>query len=283
MNEMLQQLAKSSGIRLEVMAGFLVLLVLGALADIRIWMALQKKPWPDAETRAWIEKRAMPRSGLVWNGCALLLFYPLASLLYALFFSGSSIGAHAVLLQVMLFHLPVCTVLALWFWVSGTDWREGLGFRHRQAWRMAGLGIIGYLALLPPLLLINGLYQSGLEWLGYEISYQDVVQVLMLPASPIIRAALFFTAIVIAPVVEELFFRGIFFPALAARIGIGAATVTLSIVFAAIHFHLPALAPLFFLSVVLCLAYAKTGSLWTPIVLHAAFNTTTILFIVFGT
>lgn len=283
MDELVQQMAETSGTRPGVVAWFLILLCLGVIADIRILMALAKKPGIKTETGRWLQKRTMPRSGLIWSGGALLFFYPVASILYALFFSGVRVGPYTVLLQVLLFHLPVLTVLALWFRCSGLDWRELLGLHRRRAWRMAGLGVVGYLALLPPLLLINVLYQSGLEYLGYEVNYQDVVQILMLPASPIIRAALFFTAIVIAPVVEELFFRGIFFPALAGRIGVIAATAILSVVFAAIHFHLPALAPLFFLSVALCLAYVKTRSLWAPIVLHAVFNAMTILLIVFGT
>ena len=54
--------------------------------------------------------------------------------------------------------------------------------------------------------------------------------------------------------------------------GLGAAVVVSSLFFAAIHQHLPSMAPLFILAVVLAMLYIYSGSLWASIVLHAVFN-----------
>jgi CAAX amino terminal protease family. len=48
-------------------------------------------------------------------------------------------------------------------------------------------------------------------------------------------------------------------------------------IFAAIHAHIPSLAGLFVLAVTLTLVYQSTGSLWTPMLMHALFNAVTVI------
>ncbi len=91
-------------------------------------------------------------------------------------------------------------------------------------------------------------------------------------------AALFaaaFLVTVIAPVAEEIFFRGFVFTSLR-RWGLWPAALVTGTFFGAIHLgsapdvlYLPILA---IFGVVLCLLYAKTGSLYPAIVLHAINN-----------
>ena len=80
--------------------------------------------------------------------------------------------------------------------------------------------------------------------------------------------------IVVAPFVEEFFFRGFFYGALRTRFGILAAAAIDGLVFGAIHaFSGPeAVPPLAVLGFVFCLIYERTGSLWPVIVLHALNN-----------
>ena len=80
--------------------------------------------------------------------------------------------------------------------------------------------------------------------------------------------------IVLAPVVEEFFFRGFFYTALRTRFGVLAAATLDGLVFGGIHVAtgaeaVPLLAGLGF---VFCLVYERTGSLWPVIVLHAVNN-----------
>ncbi|WP_372789150.1 lysostaphin resistance A-like protein [Paraconexibacter sp.] len=86
---------------------------------------------------------------------------------------------------------------------------------------------------------------------------------------------------VVAPIAEEFFFRGFFFRALANWRGIWPAAVITGITFGAIHAGgspVGFLVPLGVFGFVLCLLYAKTQSLYPPIVLHAINNS-----IAFGT
>jgi hypothetical protein len=82
--------------------------------------------------------------------------------------------------------------------------------------------------------------------------------------------------LVVAPVVEELLFRGVLLPAVNRLVGARPAIVIVSLLFALVHGHWPSMVPLFMLSTALCLAYIYRGSLMTSIVMHASFNALTI-------
>ena len=83
----------------------------------------------------------------------------------------------------------------------------------------------------------------------------------------------------VAPLVEELFYRGFLYPVLERRTGVLAAVVLTSIPFALMHASQLAaswapLLVLFGVSVVLTLSRAFTGSVAVPFLLHAAYNAT---------
>lgn len=78
---------------------------------------------------------------------------------------------------------------------------------------------------------------------------------------------------VVAPVVEETFFRGFLLPALLQRYRFRMAALIDGLVFAFVHFTPTAVLPLFVLGVLLCLLYRLTNSLWPSILMHATMNT----------
>jgi membrane protease YdiL (CAAX protease family) len=53
---------------------------------------------------------------------------------------------------------------------------------------------------------------------------------------------------------------------------LGAGIFVISLLFAAIHFHLPSLIPLLIIASGFSLAYLYTKSLWVPIIMHGLFN-----------
>jgi membrane protease YdiL (CAAX protease family) len=136
-----------------------------------------------------------------------------------------------------------------------------------------------YLAIVPPLTLV-GLLNIGLLYtLGVEAAPQDTVLAFTSPATSWIdRFWLTLTAVVLAPLFEELLFRGVIFSALLKISSPWPAIVVQALVFALLHLHGPALLPLFTLAVTLSLAYVMTRSLWTPIIIHAMFNAVALIF-----
>jgi hypothetical protein len=83
-------------------------------------------------------------------------------------------------------------------------------------------------------------------------------------------------AIFAAPVVEELTFRGIMFPALARRMPAMLAICITSLVFASLHFEVQLIGPLFVIAVAFALGYLYSGSIIVPMVMHLLFNSVTL-------
>lgn len=86
--------------------------------------------------------------------------------------------------------------------------------------------------------------------------------------------------VVVAPIVEEIVFRGLLFGALAARLGVLASALITALLFGAIHGD-PVLFPsLVALGFIAAIAYAATGNLWVSITLHAVNNSLGAIFLV---
>jgi membrane protease YdiL (CAAX protease family) len=78
--------------------------------------------------------------------------------------------------------------------------------------------------------------------------------------------------VAVAPVAEELFFRGVAFNAWLREAGRWWAYLGSAALFAAIHVSLATVVPIFLLGLTLAWIYERTRSLVGPIVLHATFN-----------
>ena len=82
--------------------------------------------------------------------------------------------------------------------------------------------------------------------------------------------------LLVAPVAEEIFFRGVVYNAWEREHGTWVAVIGSAALFAAIHTSLFALVPIFALGVALALLYRSTRSLAATMALHAGFNTISV-------
>ncbi|GAA5481373.1 CPBP family intramembrane glutamic endopeptidase [Haloferula sargassicola] len=81
------------------------------------------------------------------------------------------------------------------------------------------------------------------------------------------------SGVVLAPLCEELVFRGCLFGTLWQRVGFWPATLASSLVFSAIHHYgVPGSVGVFAIGVAACVLFRHTRSLKGPILLHAAYN-----------
>lgn len=78
--------------------------------------------------------------------------------------------------------------------------------------------------------------------------------------------------VILAPVAEEIFFRGVVFNALLREGGRRWAFIGSSVLFAIIHISLVALLPIFLLGLALAWIYRRTDNLLAPIAMHATVN-----------
>jgi membrane protease YdiL (CAAX protease family) len=175
-------------------------------------------------------------------------------------------------LQGLFFHWLVIIFALLYRRRSRRSWQELFGFSLRSFTYDSSRGMLAYLISLPVILGSGFIYQLILYKFGYQPSEQAVMSFLTGDISAWTRLYGILFAVMIAPVAEELLFRGMLLPLLARRLGVVAAVLASSLLFAVMHFYIPALLPLFVVSLACCFAYIYTGSLTTAIVLHAIFN-----------
>jgi len=84
-------------------------------------------------------------------------------------------------------------------------------------------------------------------------------------------------AVVMAPLFEEIFFRGFLFRGFSSSWGWVAGACVSAAVFGLAHLQLDVFVPLFALGLALAWVYKRTGSLWTSIAFHALFNAISVL------
>ena len=84
-------------------------------------------------------------------------------------------------------------------------------------------------------------------------------------------------AVIVAPLFEEIFFRGFLFRGFSSSWGWVAGACVSAAVFGIAHLQLDVFVPLFALGLALAWVYKRTGSLWTSIAFHALFNGLSVL------
>jgi uncharacterized protein len=95
------------------------------------------------------------------------------------------------------------------------------------------------------------------------------------------RVLIIVLAVAVAPLAEEFIFRFFLYGVLRHYVGRVIALVISAALFAAVHAHLPSLAPLFVLAACFTLAYEWSGSLLVSMTMHAMFNSLTLLALAF--
>jgi membrane protease YdiL (CAAX protease family) len=170
--------------------------------------------------------------------------------------------------------LPAAAGLAaLWTAVRAGRLRLRLGLNASRARLGARQGIWAYLAALPAVALAALVWGAALRAAGLPVTTQPLVDLIAGGAArPAMVLYLAAVAVSLAPVVEEILFRGLILPALMRHYAPWQATLIVSTLFACIHLHAPSVGPLFVLAWALAFAYQWTGSLAAPIVMHALFN-----------
>lgn len=191
--------------------------------------------------------------------------------------TGITIGYDALLGTIVMQGFMVALVIGMVVWrVNLINW---LGLRWKGWYWIFLLAPVGVLA--------TWTFALGLDGIGYHLwlknemgtdGQQEVVEAFSTTQDPALLALLCLTAVVVAPLSEEILFRGYLYPASKRAIGRVPAILFSSLIFAAIHHNAMALLPLCFLAILLALAYEVSGSIWAPIAIHFLFNAATVSF-----
>jgi len=162
-------------------------------------------------------------------------------------------------------------------------------YRNLPPAQVFGLGSMGFArslgrsllwlgAAYPLLMLVQAMVYGAA---GGEMSPQEVVEFLQNAETPRDRLAVLAMAVVVAPVAEEMIFRGYLYPVGKKYFGAFASMASTSLLFAVLHGHMGSIPALFTLSMCLGLAYEKSGTLLVPMIMHAVFNAVSVTAILF--
>lgn len=124
---------------------------------------------------------------------------------------------------------------------------------------------------------VAALWGALLTALGVEIPLSELDPTQLFAPGPWGVAATVLVAVVLAPIAEEIVFRGVLLPALRQRWGTGVAIAGSSAVFALMHITPVAILPIFLLALVLGYLFVRTRSLLVCIAAHALFNASGLL------
>ncbi len=255
---------------------YLALVGFGIAAGIALLLRLHLKPVP------WRERI----SRLVWRpwtwpdglglGVLLLgmhLLVSLTHLAFDLLDSPLARNEHVwIVAQSITFHWFGLGIVAWNLRRRRIPWVSAFGIRPHRLGRDIALGALLYLAAMPVLWLSAFLYQLLLRYAGYPVTFQSVALTLSGPQPFWMRVYLLFLGIGLAPLIEELLFRGIALPLCARRWGLARGVIAVALVFSMIHLHTPSVVPLFVIAVAFSLAYVYSQSVVVPVVMHSLFN-----------
>jgi len=144
-----------------------------------------------------------------------------------------------------------------------------LGFRRGGLRQSIALGILGVLFVMPFLALFH--------YVGPEITIQQPLHTLLFTRSKTTLALAGVSAIIVAPIAEELLFRGLLLPALQRWMNRTAAIVLSALFFAAGHIDLFVFLPMLALGLVMGYLYDRTRSIAAPLAMHMTYNGLVIL------
>jgi len=153
------------------------------------------------------------------------------------------------------------------------------GLKIKHPLKDTGYAFLSYLAVLP----VFAAAAFAWEWvgksLGLEYKPSPVIGWLLESKSMLTVVLVSVSAVIIAPIVEEFFFRCFTYPALKRQFGIAPSIVLSSAYFSLIHFDFFSFLPIMVLGVALAFLYERRQSIVGPAALHF-FNNARVVFLV---
>ena len=185
----------------------------------------------------------------------------------------SSIGLVDILLSNIIFLIVGAVIFALASFSRGRKPKHVFGLRKRSQKyiiiiTMAGM-FVAYIAVFIGSIISSFLLSTGEP---KKEDLQEIVQTLMTNDDISLKIAIALSAIIFAPLIEEVIFRGYLYPVIKRFSHPIFSCVITSLLFAVIHSNLEGLIPLFLLAIVLTIFYEISKSIWVPILMHACFN-----------
>ncbi len=148
---------------------------------------------------------------------------------------------------------------------------QALGFRSPRGFR-SGVVFAWVAGFLLAILAADYLYGYVIQVLHLPLQTNDQVLLSYSKYAPLTTYATLIIAVFVAPLCEEVFFRGFVFTGLLRGMPVGWAIMFSSLIFAVAHFDVGSFAVLFIIGLALAFLRWHTHSLWPCVILHMLNN-----------
>lgn len=193
-----------------------------------------------------------------------------------------NIGHRNIVLFVTLFiNLSVCSYVFYIVHVKCHQSITALGLSLVNVSNNIKQGIKKYLLTLPLIILAGFVINLISNYYGINPEMQDVVKWILEEKSLFILMSLVFFGIIIAPLIEEIIFRGFLQSALKNYFGRRYAILISASLFAAVHMDIFAFFQILILGILLGYLYEKTQTLAASVVVHIIHNSLTLVFLLY--
>jgi hypothetical protein len=177
----------------------------------------------------------------------------------------------AMLIAVLMFQGAAIFLAHFFLREHQTNWADGFGLANHPARSLIFGTFVGLLTLGPCWWLLS-ISTNLFERLSLHPQEQQTVEILRNVEGWAPRLLMAVSTILIAPLGEEIIFRGILYPAIKRTGHRQLALWSTAILFGAIHANLASFIPLTLLAVVLVWLYEHTGNLLACFAVHSLFN-----------
>lgn len=185
----------------------------------------------------------------------------------------TGIGIFDILLSNIIFLIVGAVIFSLASFSRGRHPNHVFGLKNRSRKYIVITTMIGmFVAYIAVFIgsVISSLLLSTRE--PKKENLQEIVQTLMANDDISLKISIAVSAIIFAPLIEEVIFRGYIYPVIKRFSHPIFSCVITSLLFAVIHSNIEGLMPLFLLAIVLTIFYEVSKSIWVPILMHACFN-----------
>lgn len=211
--------------------------------------------------------RDMLAAGLTTAGLFVGGLFALSAAAFAMGINIASPEAQRSVMVASMFILTALMIPPVWWWGLRKYGQRPtmLGLRHAPLLRTlmwVGLG-------LAAILVINVVWAWVMQRLDLP-GQPDIVEVFGQGWGGFLSAV--GVAVVMAPLAEEVFFRGFLYAGLRDRWGLTAGILASSVIFGLVHLTPGVILPIVLMGGIFAWLYQATGTLWAPILLHAIVN-----------
>ena len=134
-------------------------------------------------------------------------------------------------------------------------------------------GIRAYVVALPVIVVVFCLVQTVFKLWDVKMPAEPIQELLFDEPRTSVFLLTAFLACIVGPIAEELFFRGVLYPAIRGRTSPAVGIVASAAVFSLFHTSLLGFIPILGLGCLLAYLYERTGSLLSPLLVHILHNT----------